>query len=148
MTDSAISARIAGLSFMLGLPPAITHPSTAAFVAAASAETVEAHVRLMNEGDKESDKGVILLSGEVLVEKSDGTSTTASAPALFGEMVQFSTKSERWADVTTTQKSEVLVFSWTGFYEDLHKRLNENQFEEFRQALRQYSWMHFLGDDV
>ena len=148
MTDPAVSASVAGLSFMLGLPPTIRHPSTAAFVAVSSVETVEAQVRLLSEGDRESDKGVILLSGEVMVEKTDTPRSTVSAPALFGEMVQFSTKSERWADVTTTQKSEVLLFSWARFYAHLHEHLSDDLCEEFRQALRQYSWMHFLGDDV
>jgi CRP-like cAMP-binding protein len=146
MAGPNVVDRIADLSFLLDLDPALTEHVIQAFIDVGEPARLQQNASLLSEGDAGSDVGYIVLQGLVAVERSDGFRKTMPAPALLGEMKQFhfNTKEERTATVQAATDLQVLRFEWESFYEKLEACTTEEEREAFRVALRDYAWMHFL----
>lgn len=104
-------------------------------------ETFEApgdHV-LLREGDVRGTTGYVLLEGCVAILKSGREPVPVDAPALLGEMQQFSISGSRSASVTTQGACTLLRFDWPAFYRVLEARLRPLDFQAVKDAIRRHS---------
>lgn len=99
--------------------------------------------RLINEGYLSFDIGYVLLDGNVLVEREDLEPVVAPAPALLGEMAQFSASDVRSA--TVRAKSDVVAarFYWDDLYKEALATLPEDVHAAFREAIENQIWDRF-----
>jgi len=139
---------IAGLPFMLPLDKSVNEHVVDVFAVVSERTLFERETLLFLEGDNVTDYGYILLSGEVAVKKKDGAEIIVSAPAVLGEMKQFSLPGMRTATVAVTKEAEALLFTWDTLYAALGERLDESEVSAFREGLKKYAWQHFFGDDI
>ncbi len=139
---------IANLSILKAFPDQLKQRIAAVFDTVSESECLEQDAYLIHMGDQSSDDGFILVKGSVMIRKRVTPPFKAEGPALLGEMKQFNPNSERTADVTALEKIEVLRFDWDRFYALLKERLAPSEYAIFGRALQDYSWLHFLGDDI
>lgn len=138
--------QLARLPFFLDLSDDTVQRVLRAFNQAGQAEAVPDGTVLLQEGEKSSDTGFILLDGEVSVSASCGFSKEVHGPVLLGEMKQFDFERTemRLATVVANAGVRVIRFSWMQFYEALSDRLSPEELKEFSQALENYAWLHYL----
>ena len=129
-------------------PEPLSQRIAAVFDEVSESECLERDAYLIHIGDQSCNDGFILVKGSVSVRKRITPPFKAEGPVLLGEMKQFNPKSERTADVTALEEIEVLRFDWDRFYALLKERLAPSEFAIFSRALQDYSWLHFLGDDI
>lgn len=137
---------ITGLPFLLDLDEELRARIVAAFLAASEISVRDAGTALIREGQDDSDSGFVLISGAVNIIKSTGGGGRVGAPALFGEMKQFGPGGQRVATVTIEDSGEVAAFSWEKLYREMETRVNADEHEQFRDALRRYAWKHLLDE--
>ncbi len=146
MTDHPLDGRIENLSLMLDLDPEVQQAFIASLKDVGGVAGINKGDHLFDEGEPSADDGYIVLKGSLTITSSSGFENTLFAPALVGEMKQFNFSGDesRVANVAAAADLEVIRFDWSAFYKSLGERLNEEQLEAFRIALRRYAWMHFL----
>ena len=139
---------IANLPLFKAFPDQLTQRIAAVFEEVSEFKKVGPGTRLFGVDDQESNDGYILLEGSVSIVKRVSPPFKAEAPVLLGEMKLFNPDNERSADVTATEALEVLHFDWDSFYDLRKERLAKSEYAIFGRALQDYSWLHFLGDDI
>ena len=139
---------IANLSVMNAFPDQLRQRIAAVFEEVSESESLERDAYLIHMGDRSCDDGFILLKGSVAIRRRVSPPFKAEGPVLLGEMKQSNPNAERTADVTALEDIEVLRFDWDRFYALLKERLAPSEFAIFSRALQDYSWRHFLGDDI
>ena len=139
---------IAKLSIMKAFPDQLRQRIAAVFDEVSEPESLERDAYLIHIGDQSCNDGFILVKGSVIIRKRISPPFKAEGPVLLGEMKQFNPNSERTADVTALEDIEVLRFDWDRFYDLLKERLAPSEFAIFSRVLQDYSWLHFLGDDI
>ncbi len=139
---------IANLSVMKAFPDQLRQRIAAVFDEVSESERLERDAYLIHLGDQSCNDGFILVKGSVAIRKRVTPPFKAEGPALLGEMKQSEPNSERTADVTALEDIEFLRFDWDRFDALLKERLAPSEFAIFGRALQDYSWLHFLGDDI
>lgn len=99
--------------------------------------------RIFSIDDTETDKGYILLSGEISIQKKDSPEIVKPGPELLGEMGQMNPQHVRTASVTAATDTQLIQFSWGKLHAALRKRLNEEEMSALKSSLQQYAWGHF-----
>lgn len=131
------------LRFMQQLGPAARDKAIAAFEAVSEAESMNPGVCLFQEGERDTDRGYVLLDGEVRIVKSTAPELTVAAPELLGEMVQYNPKAERTATVESATAIQVLSFRWSAFNDALVRTCSPEETDEIQKAFQDYAWEHF-----
>ncbi len=101
--------------------------------------------RMTREGSKGRNRGFILLTGAVRIQKSDMPDTKSRAPELLGEVMQFNPKKMRTATVWAHEDVLVLRFMWDDFWAALDRYLSEEDRALVRESLEQRAWEHFTA---
>jgi CRP-like cAMP-binding protein len=137
------------LSVLLELPDRLHDQAAAALLRVSTFQNIDPGDVLFAEGAKKPNDGYVLLQGDVQIQRSDGFTTTATAPALIGEMQQFQLENEgrRSASVIAGQNTSVLHFDWPAFYNALENVISAEEMELVRHAFRCQAWMHYLEID-
>jgi CRP-like cAMP-binding protein len=106
-------------------------------------QTVPPNTVLFQAGDNSDDQGIVLIQGELSVEKEGNPGITAYAPDLLGEMAQLNPTRQRTATVTALTELSVLRFKWPAFTAAAQQTLTEDEVNAFTDALQQSAWTHF-----
>jgi hypothetical protein len=144
MDDTEIRERLAQLSFMLDCRRAATD-IVEAFVQLGEQFSAADGTLLLREGDVRGTLGFILIEGRVNVVRTEQTAVRVDAPALLGEMQQFSISGSRSASVVTDGACTLIRFDWPQFYSTLEVKLRPLDFQQVKDAIRRHSWNHALG---
>jgi len=145
MSPEQTEKLLASLPFMGGLPKGVAKRFAEILIEAAERTTLADGTQLFAEGEHEPDLGYVLLSGNVHVEKSYASDSIASAPALLGEIKQFTPASERTATVRASGDVDVLQFRWDELNAAIDVALREPERKILRKALLDYAWKHVLS---
>ena len=108
-------------------------------------QRVAVRTTLFRAGDLTNDVGVLVVSGELDVEKEGQPPITAYAPDLIGEMAQLNPTRQRTATVTAATELEVLRFNWPAFTSSARSRLTDEEINAFTAALQEHAWAHFMS---
>lgn len=146
MDEATVRERLRGLSFMLDCRRS-AEEVVGAFVELGEVLDAPDESLLLREGDVRGTFGLVLLEGRVSVIKTEREPVVVDAPALMGEMQQFSISGSRSASVLTEGPCVVLRFDWPAFYAALQERLRPLDFQQVKDAIRRYSWNHALDSD-
>jgi len=141
-----VDGTLAELPFMFDFSEGLQFRVMVALKEVSTLDNLAMGSQLFEEGDKDSDKGYVVLKGAVTVERSNGFSVTVQPPVLLGEMKQFhfSLSDARAATVRAAEQLEVLRFDWGRLYTVLNDRMSDEEQKVIREALESYAWMHFL----
>ena len=99
--------------------------------------------RMTREGSRGRNRGFILISGSVRIQKADVPDIKARAPELLGEVMQFNPKKMRTATVTAHEDCVVLRFMWDDFWDAVGRYFPEEDQTKVRSRLEQRAWEHF-----
>ena len=99
--------------------------------------------RMTREGSRGRNRGFILLSGSVRIQKSDVPDSKARAPELLGEVMQFNPKRMRIATVIAHEDCLVLRFMWDDFWDAVVRYFNAEEQATVRGQLERRAWEHF-----
>lgn len=139
----AAADTLRNLRFMHQLGPAAREKVIAAFEIVGQPESMNPGASLFREGERDTDRGYVLLDGEVRITKSSAPELTVAAPELLGEMVQYNPKSERTATVESATAIQVLSFQWSAFNDELVRTCSPEETDEIQKAFQDYAWEHF-----
>jgi CRP-like cAMP-binding protein len=99
--------------------------------------------RMTREGSRGRNRGFILLSGSVRVQKSDMPDTKVVGPELLGEVMQFNPKKMRVATLIAHEDCIVLRFMWEEFWDAVARYFEPDEQTKVREALERRAWEHF-----
>jgi CRP-like cAMP-binding protein len=105
---------------------------------------VRQHDAIISVDDTYTDRGYILFSGEISVQKKDSPEIVKSAPELLGEMGRLNPTRTRTASVIAASDVALISFTWSTLNEALSKRLSESEIETLMDSIQQYAWNHFV----
>ena len=140
---STLNEILLNLRFMGELNVSAREKIIRAFEATGTEKTIPAATQIFQEGDLDSDKGYVLLQGDIRVIKSTGPEITVSAPELIGEMVQFNPTAVRTATIEALGDVRVLSFAWSRLDEALIRICSPEDSEKIQKVLQGYAWAHF-----
>lgn len=143
MEPEKASEIIKKISFMHDLKPEGREKLATILSVLGPVKTLPAKTVLFRKGDKADNRGVILLEGQIDVEKDDAPEITADAPQLLGEMSQFSPNKIRTATVTAATELHVIEFKWSDLKTRAQENLSTNELNDLFSALEDYAWAHF-----
>lgn len=146
MDEATVRKCLNGLSFIPDCRRA-ADDVVDAFVELGEVSDVPDETLLLREGDVRGTAGFVLLEGELSVIRSEYDPVSLKAPALIGEMQQFSISGSRSASVLTVGACTLLRFDWPEFYATLELRLRPLDFQMVKDAIRRFSSNHALGSD-
>ncbi|HRI87813.1 MAG TPA: cyclic nucleotide-binding domain-containing protein [Candidatus Hydrogenedentes bacterium] len=101
--------------------------------------------RMTREGSKGRNRGFILLTGSVRIQKSDMPDTKSKAPELLGEVMQFDPKKMRTATVWANEDLLVLRFMWEEFWAAVDRYFSEEDRILVRESMERRAWEHFTA---
>ena len=101
--------------------------------------------RMTREGSRGRDRGFILLTGSVRIQKSDTPDSKSQGPEMLGEVMQFNPKKMRVATVIAHEDCLVLRFMWNDFWEALSRYFEAEEQTKVREALERRAWEHFTA---
>ena len=101
--------------------------------------------RMTREGSRGRDRGFILLTGSVRIQKSDTPDSKSQGPEMLGEVMQFNPKKMRVATVIAHEDCLVLRFMWNAFWEALSRYFEAEEQTKVREALERRAWEHFTA---
>lgn len=99
--------------------------------------------RIIAMDDTDTDKGYLVIDGDISIQKKDSPEIVKPGPELIGEMGQMNPSRVRTASVTASTDVRLIQFSWSRLNGALLKRLNEEEMTALKSALQQYAWGHF-----
>ena len=143
MNTEALRQRLYQLSFMTPLAPPLKGKLADLFIGISDGKKVPAQTRLFVAGAPTTDEGVIVLDGEIRVDKPDAPEIVVPAPHLIGEMSQFNPSRQRTATVIANTDLKALVFKWTDFNDKAKAYLEPDEVEATNTAMQEYAWQHF-----
>ena len=101
--------------------------------------------RMTREGSRGRNRGFILVSGSVRIQKSDMPDTKATAPEMLGEVMQFNPKKMRVATVIAHEDCLVLRFMWDEFWDAVARYFESDDQVKVREVLERRAWEHFTA---
>lgn len=101
--------------------------------------------RMTREGSRGRNRGFILLTGSVRVQKSDVPDSKVPAPELLGEVMQFNPKRMRVATVIAYEDCLVLRFMWDDFWDAVARYFDPAEQAKVREVLERRAWEHFTA---
>ncbi len=146
MDDEQIKQQIAGLSILSKCGKA-SGAVIELFMEIGETVDVPDETLLLREGDVRGTQGFVLTDGAVQVIKSERVPVKLEAPALIGEMQQFSVSGSRSASVMADGPCRVLRFDWLVFYQALEGKLRPFDLQMVRDAIRRYSWGNMMDSE-
>ncbi|MBI5092409.1 MAG: cyclic nucleotide-binding domain-containing protein [Candidatus Hydrogenedentes bacterium] len=146
MTPENVTKQISNLAFMFDLSEPLKPGIVSALNEVSQIERVAPDTVILSPGESSSDAGFVLLAGSVEIQSPDGFTRSLDPPVILGEMKQFhfDPSGKRMVTVRTLCEVTVLRFVWTDLYALLSKRISAKEVEEFRLALQEHAWMHYL----
>jgi hypothetical protein len=146
MTPEQITRQLENLAFMFDLSDSLKAIVVATLAEVSRLEQVSPDTVLLAPDDSQPDTGFVLLGGSVEIQGADGFGTTLEPPVILGEMKQFHFEhsSKRMATVRAVCEVNVLRFQWPELYTALEARISAAEMTEFRTALHDHAWMHYL----
>jgi len=148
MDAETTAKRIAELPFMNDLPNDTRGLVAGVFLNVADALHYEDGEALINAGYLSFDTGYVLVDGKASVEWPDHDAIEIEAPALLGEMAQFSTSDMRSATVRAKGGAVATQFYWEDLYGAAESDLPEDAHRAFRNAVERQIWDRFEFKDI
>lgn len=145
MDSSQVHQVILKLRFMGDLDLELCDLVADIFVKISEQRSVPAGGIFIHEHEHADDRGFVLLSGQILVQKSGAPDSTCKAPEILGEIQQFNPTHLRTATVSGAVPCVVLRFKWSDFWNTVNQDLHPPQIEELRKALEMHAWEHFMN---
>jgi len=116
MDAAVVREALMGLSLLAGMPEDVRVEVAEALVGVSELVAPEKGKALFQEGAIGGARGYVLLTGAVVVNREGAEPVQVSAPAVLGEMQQFSLQQYRTATVTVSKSGYALAFDWADFY--------------------------------
>lgn len=143
MDKEAARQTVANLEALSPLNTALRARIANIFLDISAPQRVAPRTTLFRAGDVSNDMGLVLLEGEITVEKDGNPSVTAYAPDLIGEMAQLNPSRTRTATVVAATELKVLRFAWRKFNDAALSKLSEAELKSVTDALQSHAWRHF-----
>ena len=138
-----LNEKLLTLRFMGDLNASAREKVVRAFEATGTEKTLPPATQIFQEGDLDSDKGYVLLQGDIRVLKPSAPEIVVSAPELLGEMARFNPTAARTATIEAVDEVRVLAFAWSRFDEALTRMCSPEESEQIQNVLHGYAWDHF-----
>ncbi|MBX7256670.1 MAG: cyclic nucleotide-binding domain-containing protein [Candidatus Hydrogenedentes bacterium] len=145
MDSQQVRQAILKLRFMGGLESDLRAKVAELIVRVAEQRSVPKGGIFIHEHEPNDDRGFVLLSGRILVQKTGSPDTTCEAPEILGEMQQFNPTHLRTATISGDVPCVVLRFHWSAFWNAVNQELQPPQIEALRKALEMNAWEHFIN---
>lgn len=143
MDATTLAAFVEHQRFFAGLPGAIRSEIISIFAAVSDHEDVSANTVLFEKGDSAADEGILVLDGEISIEKDGHPVKYISGPELMGEMSQFNPTGQRTATVSAVKDLQLLRFQWFSLKNEVRRRLGPTAVDALQTALEEFAWNHF-----
>lgn len=144
MEAIALASLVENQRFFAALPKNIQAVVVGIFASISDYEKVSAKTVLFNKGDPTADEGILILKGEISVEKEGHPAKQVSGPELVGEMAQLNPAGLRTATVSAVTELELLRFQWYSFRNEITRLLGEDGAETVQRTLESFAWDHFI----
>lgn len=143
MDADTVRQRISDIPLMFQMDSGLASKLATILIDISSEGTAAEGDVLFTRGEATSSNAIILLEGEVSVEKEGFPPLTAISPELMGEMAQLNPSKQRTATVTATTELQLLRFQWSDFKEAIQRVLSGAELEKVSAAIQEYAWQHF-----
>lgn len=143
MSTDQVRQQVSNLPLLHTVPSALASKLTDIILEVSSPDIANAGTVLFQKDEPATDVGIVLLEGEVTVNKIDTPEIAAYAPDLLGEMAQLNPAKQRTADVTAATQLQLLRFKWSDFKNVAQQQLSQQELEKFTSALQEHAWQHF-----
>ena len=134
---------VSGMAALSPLNASLRARVASIFLEISAPKRVAPDTTLFHAGDASNGMGVVLLEGELTIDKQENPSVTAYAPDLIGEMAQLNPTRQRTATVIAATELKVLTFTWQKFSEVAMTKLSEAELKSVTEALKAHAWRHF-----
>ncbi len=143
MNEDRVRAAIMQISALAPLNPSVRMKIANLFIAHGKPQKIAANTVLYRRGDASDDGGIVILDGELTIDKDGNVPVTAYGPDLLGEMAQINPTRQRTATVTTLTDVHALRFRWPAILQAVAATLSGAEVQSFSDALQQHAWNHF-----
>mgnify|MGYP001579323542 CR=1 FL=1 len=145
MELSTIRERILATPLVKKLPEPMHQRFAQALLWISDTKEVLRTQHLIEQGEKHSDQGVLVLEGMVRVKTEDGVSKTIEAPDILGEIQLFTPGRARTATVEVVVGGQILAFAWTALAQECQRTFNEAEMKPLRDAIYSSAWTREKG---
>lgn len=143
MEAIALANLVENQRFFAALSKQIQPVVVGVFASISEFEKVPADTVLFEKGDPTADEGILVLKGEISVDKEGHPIKHVSGPELVGEMAQLNPTGRRTATVSAVTDLELLRFQWYSFRNEITRLLGEGGAATVQETLESFAWEHF-----
>lgn len=144
MEAIALASLVESQPFFAALPNKIRPAVIGIFAAISDYEKVSSNAVLFQKGDPTADEGILILKGEISVDKEGHPIKHVTGPELIGEMAQLNPTGQRTATVSAVTDLELLRFQWYSFRNEITRLLGKGGAETVQETLESFAWNHFI----
>jgi len=145
MDLSTIRERILSTPLVKKLPAPMHQRFAQALLWISDTKDVARTQNLIEQGEKHSDQGVLILEGMVRVKTEDGVSKTIEAPDILGEIQLFTPGRARTATVEVVVGGKILAFAWTTLAQECQRIFSDDEMKTLREAIYSSAWTREKG---
>ena len=145
MDLSTIRERVLATPLVKKLPAAMHQRFAQALLWISETKDVARTQNLIEQGEKHSDEGVLILEGMVRVKTEDGISKTIEAPDILGEIQLFTPGRARTATVEVVVGGKILTFGWTALAQECRGVFTEDEMRTLKEAIYSSAWTREKG---
>jgi CRP-like cAMP-binding protein len=143
MDKETVRKTVTNMTALGSLNLALRERIATIFLEISAPQRVAANTTLFRAGDVSNNVGLVLLEGELTIQKDGNLEVTAQAPDLIGEMAQLNPLRQRTATVVAATELKILRFTWPEFNKAALSKLSESELKSVTEALHQHAWRHF-----
>ncbi len=145
MDLSTIRERILATPLVKKLPAPMHQRFAQALLWISETKEVARTQHLIEQGEKHSDQGVLVLEGMVRVKTEDGVSKTIEAPDILGEIQLFTPGRARTATVEVVVGGKILTFAWAALAQECRSAFNDDEMHTLKEAIYSSAWTREKG---
>jgi len=145
MELSTMRERILATPLVKKLPDAMRKRFTTALLWISETEDATRTQRLIEQGDKNRDLGVLILEGMVRIKNESTQTKTIEAPDILGEVQLFTPDRARTATGEVVVGGKILTFSWKALAAECRELFEDAEMETLRKAIYDSAWTREKG---
>ncbi|MCH7960053.1 MAG: cyclic nucleotide-binding domain-containing protein [Candidatus Hydrogenedentes bacterium] len=140
MELSEIRERIQNTPLVQRLPEGMHKRFVKLLLWLAQTEEVSREEELFTQGDKDTDRGVLLLEGMVRIITEETDKKTIEAPDILGEVQLFTPQGARTATVKVIVGGIILTFKWRELAEEAINVYTDDEMNTLKKVIAESAW--------
>lgn len=145
MELSTIRERIVNTPLVKKLPDAMRKRFAIALLWISETEDATRTQRLIEQGEKNRDLGILILEGMVRIKNESTQTKTIEAPDILGEVQLFTPDRARTATVEVVVGGKILTFSWKALAAECRELYRDEEMDTLRKAIYDSAWTREKG---